>query len=228
MPPFAVTVKIPGMEMSHKCPARYPVPACTPANPHCTTQTVRRSKFLAQSCRMVDREMALTFLGTIRSKYPDATHNCWAFVAGPPGDTANIGCSDDGEPKGTAGRPMLNVLLHSGTGQICVVVTRWFGGIKLGTGGLVKAYQDAVVNNLETLPTIEAIPRETWRVTLDYANLEAARRAITLLGASIESQTFDSMATLLLAVPRDMVPKLANSIAEATNGTAHLLREPAR
>ena len=90
-------------------------------------------------------------------EFPDATHNCWAYVAGPPASTGRVGMSDAGEPHGTAGRPMLTVLLHSGVGEIAAVVTRYYGGIKLGTGGLVKAYGGAVLAALEALPRVERI-----------------------------------------------------------------------
>ena len=89
-------------------------------------------------------EAARAFVEQIRTKHADATHNCWAFVTGAPGHSGQVGFSDDGEPHGTAGRPMLQVLLHCGVGEITMVVTRWFGGVKLGTGGLVRAYQDSV------------------------------------------------------------------------------------
>src|SRR6185437_606076 len=85
-------------------------------------------------------------------EFSDATHNCWAYVAGPPGSTSRVGMSDAGEPHGTAGRPMLTVLLHSGVGEIAAVVTRYYGGTKLGTGGLVKAYGGSVQLALESLP----------------------------------------------------------------------------
>lgn len=118
--------------------ARFSIPAVGPDNPHRTEAVIRRSRFLAQGCHCVSRADAIKFVDAIRAVNPDATHNCWAYQAGAPGDTAAIGSSDDGEPRGTAGRPMLNALLHSGIGQICVVVSRWFGGVKLGVGGLAR------------------------------------------------------------------------------------------
>ena len=127
---------------------RYPIPAAGPDRPHRTELLIRRSRFLAQCAHTPGPEAARAFVESIRRANADATHNCWAYAAGAPGQTARIGSSDDGEPHGTAGRPMLQVLLHCGIGEICVVVTRWFGGVKLGTGGLVRAYQDSVRENL--------------------------------------------------------------------------------
>src|SRR5690606_7146777 len=107
----------------------------------------------------------------LRAEYPDATHNCWAFVAGPPGDTASIGMSDAGEPHGTAGRPMLDVLLHSDVGEVVAVVTRYFGGTKLGTGGLVRAYGGAVQHALAELPTTLHVERTRLAFTTGYAEV---------------------------------------------------------
>ncbi|NLG62975.1 MAG: hypothetical protein GX539_12100, partial [Candidatus Cloacimonetes bacterium] len=100
---------------------------------------VQRSRFIATLAHAPDVESARAFIEEVRAEFPDATHNCWAFVAGPPGSTSHVGFSDAGEPHGTAGRPMLDVLLHSGIGEVAAVVTRYFGGVKLGKGGLVRA-----------------------------------------------------------------------------------------
>lgn len=105
---------------------------------------VKRSKFLAYVCPTSSPDAAKTFIAQIKQKHPDASHNCWAFVAGRPENSIDIGFSDDGEPSGCAGRPMLNVLQGSGIGEITVVVTRYFGGTKLGTGGMARAYGGAV------------------------------------------------------------------------------------
>ena len=102
----------------------YPIPLAGASAPHTASLLIKRSRFLTQIARTGTPEEARAFIERIRSLNTDATHNCWAFVAGPPGSTARIGCNDDGEPHGTAGRPMLQILLHSGVGQICAVVTR--------------------------------------------------------------------------------------------------------
>src|SRR5690625_3641612 len=136
---------------------RYPIPART----HRVEQEIQRSRFITTVAHAPTIEEARAFIDSIREEFPDATHNCWAFAAGPPGDTAAIGMSDDGEPHGTAGRPMLTALLHGGVGEIAAVVTRYFGGTKLGTGGLVRAYTSSVQQALESLPTRERVDRTT-------------------------------------------------------------------
>ncbi len=98
-------------------------------------------------------EEAKAFIEQIKAEFQDARHNCWAYCAGAAEYTDRIGASDDGEPHGTAGRPMLTAVTHSGIGEVTVVVTRYFGGILLGTGGLVKAYQSSVKMALEAVPT---------------------------------------------------------------------------
>lgn len=122
----------------------YNVPDLAPGEIHREEEVIRRSRFIVSMARVQGPDQAKAFIERIRVEHPDATHNCWAFQAGPAGSTAFAGCSDDGEPKGTAGRPMLTVLLHCGVGEIAAVVTRYFGGTLLGTGGLVHAYQGMV------------------------------------------------------------------------------------
>ncbi|MGH7443771.1 MAG: IMPACT family protein, partial [Longimicrobiales bacterium] len=129
--------------------AGYPVPD----GRHRAEQSIERSRFIATIAHTPTADAARALIDAVRAEFPDATHNCWAFVAGPPGTTTHIGLSDAGEPHGTAGRPMLDVLLHSGVGEVGAVVTRYFGGVKLGKGGLVRAYGGAVQHTLASLPT---------------------------------------------------------------------------
>ncbi len=105
---------------------------------------IKRSRFVTSIASVEGRPQALAFIQQIRNEMSTASHHCWAFIAGVPDDVTEMDQSDDGEPRGSAGKPMLNVLQHSGFGNIAVVVTRYFGGIKLGVGGLVRAYSAAV------------------------------------------------------------------------------------
>ncbi len=167
---------------------RYAVPDVAPQHPHSTEIVIRRSRFLAQCAHTPDAATARAFVEQVRRQYPDATHNCWAYAAGAPGNTAQIGSSDDGEPHGTAGRPMLQIVLHSGIGELCVVVSRWFGGVKLGTGGLVRAYQDSVRENLADLPVRQRVPETSLLLTVAYAHLDALRRMLPTYEARLESE----------------------------------------
>ena len=197
---------------------RYPVPAASANAPHCSETVARRSRFLAQCARAASPAEARAFVEAVRGRWPDATHNCWAFTAGAPGDTARIGSSDDGEPHGTAGRPMLQVLLHGGVGEICVVVTRWFGGVKLGTGGLVRAYQDAVRGNLAGLPRMERVPRKAADLVLDYAHLDALRRQLPALEAMVEGEDYAARARLRVRLPEERLDALKELLAAVSNG----------
>ncbi|WP_018694387.1 YigZ family protein [Algicola sagamiensis] len=119
-----------------------------PQAPCTTTIEVKRSQFICHIAHTPDVVSARQFVAQMKEEYPDASHNCSAFVAGAPKDSQCYGFSDDGEPSGCAGRPMLKVLQGQNIGEICVVVTRYFGGIKLGTGGMARAYADAVKEGL--------------------------------------------------------------------------------
>ena len=156
--------------------SRYPVPDLPPGGRFQIEETIRRSRFIATAARASTPEEAKAFIDEIRAEHSQATHNCWAYQAGRPGTTAHIGASDDGEPKGTAGRPMLTVLLHCGVGEIAAVVTRYFGGTLLGTGGLVRAYQGLVKLGLETLPMTVRVPCDRLKLTLEHSFVNIALR----------------------------------------------------
>ncbi|WMS94524.1 YigZ family protein [Pseudoalteromonas sp. HL-AS2] len=121
-------------------------------------EEIKKSTFIVHIAHTPDLSSAKAFIKSIETKYADARHNCWAYVAGKPGGSHVYGFSDDGEPNGTAGKPMLNVLMGSGLGEVTAVVTRYFGGIKLGTGGLVRAYGGTLNNALANLSTINKVP----------------------------------------------------------------------
>ena len=132
---------------------RYPIPA----QRFRSEIEVERSRFVATVQEVTSPDAAQAFVAEIKTEFPDANHNCWAYLVGPPGSSDRIGLSDDGEPHGVAGKPILTVLQHSGLGDTAVVVTRYFGGIKLGKGGMVKAYTAAVQAALEQLPRARRI-----------------------------------------------------------------------
>ena len=117
------------------------------------TLTIKNSRFIANLRHANGRDECDIHLNDMRRKYPDANHHCWAVVAAAPKNSTYWGLSDAGEPSGTAGKPMLQVLSHCGIGEVSVVVCRYFGGTKLGTGGLVKAYGEAVKQVVEQCPT---------------------------------------------------------------------------
>lgn len=201
---------------------RYPIPAAGPDRPHRTELLIRRSRFLAQCAHTPGPEAARAFVESIRRANADATHNCWAYAAGAPGQTARIGSSDDGEPHGTAGRPMLQVLLHCGIGEICVVVTRWFGGVKLGTGGLVRAYTTATARALEAAEVVTVRSVVELEVTVDYSLYERAALLIQAAGAKLADPQFTDRVTLRWQMPEGTEPPLLEQLRELTRGAAQV------
>ena len=132
-------------------------------------EVIKGSQFITRT-KMVDTaQKAKSFIKELKHRYPDASHHCWAYVVGNPQSTTLIGCSDDGEPSGTAGKPMLHVLQHAQIGDIVIVCTRYFGGTKLGTGGLARAYGGGVKLVLEKLPTKNKIHFSSLQFTIDYS-----------------------------------------------------------
>ena len=193
---------------------RYPVPSGT----HRVEDVVARSRFLTTLARADTTAAARAVVEAVQAEHPDATHHCWAFVAGPPGSTTHIGLSDAGEPKGTAGRPMLTVLLHSGVGEVVAVSSRWFGGTKLGTGGLARAYAGGVRHALDTLPTELRVQRAPFEVAVGYGHVEGLRRLLAELGALVEEESYGGEAVYRVAVPTDAAAGFARRVADLTAG----------
>jgi uncharacterized YigZ family protein len=201
---------------------RYPVPAARAR----VEETIHRSRFIATAGRASTVAEAQAFIEEVRSEFADATHNCWAYLIGPPGSSAHIGFSDDGEPSGTAGRPMLAVVQGSGLGDLVVVVTRYFGGIKLGAGGLVRAYAGSVKAVLAVLPRTEKIERVTVRVELPYACFAALQRLLSEYEAQVVDQRFAAEVALELHLPVDSVAAFRERVADLSRGQAVCTMEP--
>lgn len=191
-----------------------------PAGLHRVEESIRRSRFITTLAPAATVAAAHQFIARIRAEFPDATHNCWAFVAGPPGSTTAVGLSDDGEPHGTAGRPMLEALLHSEVGEVAAVVTRYFGGVKLGKGGLQRAYSGGVKLALASLPRVERVDRVGLVVVLDYSALDPVRRMAQELDAELTGESFTDDVRLELAVPVGAVDRFRAGVAELTGGRA--------
>jgi uncharacterized YigZ family protein len=203
-------------------PARYPVPGAV----HRVEEEIRRSRFITTLAPAADEEAARAFVASMRTEFPGATHTCWAYVAGPPGSTGRVGMSDDGEPQGTAGRPMLNILLHAEVGEVVATVTRFYGGVKLGRGGLGRAYAGGVRRALESLPRGERVHREGFRVDVDYAALGAVRRALAMLDGVIRSEAFGAGVELHVEVPGESGGKLQRAVADLTSGRGRVTPLP--
>lgn len=191
-----------------------------PAIQHRIEETIKRSKFIATVAHAATKEDAKTFLSVVKNEFPDATHHCWAYVAGPPGDTARVGLSDDGEPHGTAGKPILSVLLHSGIGEIAAVVTRYFGGTKLGSGGLVRAYSGSVKSALSGLSVKEKRDLLTLAFSLDYAKVTAVKQLIKSFHADIIEEKYAADASFNIELPKIYEDSFIRAITDLTAGEA--------
>lgn len=175
----------------------YPIPK----GPFRIEKKISKSRFIASCDHVTSTGEAKAFHDRIRQEFSNATHNCFAFVAGPAGSSIDNGMSDDGEPKGTAGRPMLSTLVHSGVGEIAVVVTRYYGGVKLGTGGLVKAYSGMVADLLEQLPVKQKITGPTLSLTFDYKDIEIVKNALRKSGGELLSESFTETVLFHVLIP---------------------------
>ncbi len=202
----------------------YQIPDLAPEAIHREEEVIRRSRFIVSLAHTPDPDTAKAFIDRIRREFPDATHNCWAYAAGAPGQTSQVGYSDDGEPHGTAGRPMLTMLLHGGVGELSAVVTRYFGGVKLGTGGLVRAYQGMVRLGLETLPTREHMIASRLEVILDYPHITLFRRLLQDYRASVIEENFGVDATYRLLLPSQNIEALEKALMELTEGAVLISR----
>ncbi len=178
-------------------------------------EVIKRSRFITCIFHADSREGVLCFAEAARRHYPNATHYCWAYAAGAPGDTARIGQNDDGEPHGTAGRPMLSQLLHCGMGEVAALVIRYFGGVKLGTGGLARAYQNGVK---EALLKVHAIEKKVFKkglLMIDYAVLRKVQSALDRCGGRVLAQDFTDRARLTVELPEENVQNFGGILMNA-------------
>ena len=192
----------------------YPIPASQAR----AEIEVLKSRFIATAAPAFSVEDARAFIARIKAEFPDASHNVPAYLVGY-GASVIAHCHDDGEPSGTAGRPALAVLHGSGLGDVVVVVTRYFGGIKLGTGGLVRAYGDAVRAVLEVLPRAERVAAHTVLIEAPYSLFERVRLAIEAHHGQILDQEFAAQVSVTARFAVDRFPAFQAALQEMSNGT---------
>lgn len=198
--------------------ARYPIPS---GRFRCETE-VERSRFITTVQMAPSADDAQQFIASIKAEFPDANHNCWAYLVGPPGSTDRIGLSDDGEPHGTAGKPMLTALQHSGLGDTVIVVTRYFGGVKLGKGGMVKAYTQAVKAAVEQVPRIERVNNVYVQATIDYSLVTSFARQLQSFEVVIEETAYGENVSYALALPEEHLDNFRRMFNDLTAGQGEL------
>ena len=180
------------------------------------SQEIKHSRFLALAAPVERAADALAYIAQVSAA--DATHNCWAYRLGD-----DYRSSDDGEPAGTAGRPILAAIDGQGMDRLVVVVTRWYGGIKLGAGGLVRAYGGTAAECLRQAPRVPLVATATLWLRCGFEDLGAVHLALNQQQASKEAESFDSAGALLRAsVPCDRLEALKNQLRDATRNRVHV------
>lgn len=180
----------------------------------------KKSRFIATVRPISNEEEAAAFVAEMKKKYWDARHNCSAFTIGDHHETCR--CSDDGEPSQTAGRPMLDVLLKEDIHNVAVVVTRYFGGTLLGTGGLVRAYQKATQEGLAASQVIDRMLGRKLVIGTDYTGMGKIQYLLGQRGLQILDTVYTEKVELSVLVPIEQIEELEKAIVEATNATAQL------
>jgi len=178
----------------------------------------KRSRFLALLHPVSQREQALQLIESLRQQHPGAAHYCWAYLLGSARQPLSQAFNDDGEPAGTAGKPILHVLTQRGAGDCLALVVRHFGGIKLGAGGLVRAYGAAVSEALNQAQWRQVTPQVQRRLEVDFALEERVRHCLAHYQAGLDSVDYSQGVILTLTLPQDEEASLRASLQEATNG----------
>lgn len=162
---------------------------------------IKKSKFFAYAACAPDRDTAMQLLADKKAQYPDARHHCWAYLFGRPDMPVSVACSDDGEPGGTAGKPILNVLQHKDVGDVMLIVTRYFGGIKLGAGGLVRAYSSAAQLVMEQLTVTQHVSLSDVTVVADFKHEQFIRHWVTQQQGQVSDCQYSHQVTMTVALP---------------------------
>ncbi|MDD3981605.1 MAG: YigZ family protein [Spirochaetia bacterium] len=188
-----------------------------PLGPARAEINVLNSRFIASLDYVETVDQARGFIASIRNEFSDATHNVPAFIVGG-GNSRTEFCSDDGEPSGTSGRPLLAVLHGSGLGNVAVVVTRYFGGTLLGTGGLVRAYSEAGKLVLERTKRAVLTELNTIRLELPYSLFDIFKMKLPLFRATIVNEEFAEIIRLDVDVPSGEVDHFVSTLADLSSG----------
>ncbi len=179
---------------------------------------IKKSRFITFLAPAASRADALAYIDSIRQRYPDATHHCTAFVAGSPDGGAAVAFDDDGEPSGTAGKPMLNVLLHKKIGEIVAVVVRYFGGTKLGAGGLVRAYSAAVQLACEELTLICRIATNEGTLFFDYSQEQMVRHYLAQDQIALTRCEYGEQVVMTISAPVSSCHSLSEKLSQVSRG----------
>lgn len=181
-----------------------------------TEKVIERSRFITTSAHVEGEAQAQEFIARISAKYKDATHNCYAYIADSTGNSSRF--SDNGEPSGTAGMPILEVLKNKKIFCVAVVVTRYFGGIKLGAGGLVRAYSGCTAENLDAAVKLNYLPCEEYSYTVGYESADVCARYFSLSDCDLKNTDYLSDVTYTVAVKKELAEKFNSTLFDKLSG----------
>lgn len=174
---------------------------------------IKKSEFIAYAYPVTSREQAMFHVEQLRVKCADARHHCWAYIIGDPDNTTSAGFDDDGEPNGTAGRPILNVLQHKSIGNVIIIVVRYFGGIKLGAGGLTRAYAGSAQAAVDEMVLLPYVPMAQVQIIAEFATEAQCRYVVEDLGGHIDDVTYSKQVTLTVTLAEADIDHLKERLA---------------
>ncbi|WP_305369955.1 YigZ family protein [Photobacterium leiognathi] len=181
-------------------------------------EEIKKSRFITYLAHTPNIEAAKQFVQQIKERHHDARHNCWAFVAGRPTDSMKWGFSDDGEPSGTAGKPILAQLTGSGVGEITAVVTRYYGGIRLGTGGLVKAYGGGVQQALTRLETKQKVITSELELSCEYNQVSLVESLLSEYNGTQLHADYGNQVTMQIELDSRIVDEFCAKLTNRSGG----------
>lgn len=174
---------------------------------------IKKSEFITYAYPVTSREQAMFHVEQMREQYADARHHCWAYIIGDPDNTTSAGFDDDGEPSGTAGRPILNVLQHKSIGNIIVIVVRYFGGIKLGAGGLTRAYAGSAQAAVDAMQLCPYVPMTQLQILAQFATEGQCRYIVDSLNGTIDSVDYSKEVRLSVTIAEADIEALKQRLA---------------
>lgn len=184
----------------------------------CFEEEIKKSRFITYLAHIEGKQQALDYLQSIKALHRDARHHCWAYIAASPHDCVNIGCSDDGEPKGTAGKPMLAILQGTRLGEVMAVVVRYSGGVKLGTGGLVRAYSNGIQQLLKQMQTSEKRFYQQYQLHCDYGQMAAIEVLLAAHSGYIVQIAYQQAIDAVIAVDLQFAGQFTEQLQALTQG----------
>ena len=176
---------------------------------------IKKSEFIAYAYPVMSREQAMFHVEQLRDQYPDARHWCWAYIIGDPNNTTSAGFDDDGEPNGTAGRPILNVLQHKSIGNVIIIVVRYFGGIKLGAGGLTRAYAGSAQAAVDEMNLCPYVPMIQVKIQAEFATEAQCRYVVERLNGTIDDVAYNKQVLLTVTIAEQEIALLKTELAMA-------------